>query len=154
MKIRMEFEFEIPKGGSPVVRDDSRWLHNKLVEVTGLNFRNGVLEMIVCKASESTQSSSPVAYRPERGYGEFALEVIPDRRELDRVLPKVYARAKAEALVRAAELAGLPNAVANVRSMLACQEEFITDVNDIYDALHALDVERAEAKAAQRATGK
>lgn len=147
MKIKMMFEFDVPST-VPVVRDESRWLHNKLVEVVGLNFKNGVLEMIVCTASESTRSSSPVVYRPERGYGEWALEVIPDRKELDHVLPKVYARAKAEALLRAAELAGLPNGVANVRSMLAAQEEFIDGVNDLYDALHAIDVERADARRA------
>jgi hypothetical protein len=145
MKIKWTFEFDAPEGGEPVVRDESRWLHNKLVEVTGLNFTNGVLDMIVCKASESTQSSSPVVYRPERGYGEVALDVIPDRRDLDMVLPKVYARAKAEALVRSAERAGLPNPVQAVVAMLAAQEEFVTNVNDIYAALDVIGCARAKA---------
>lgn len=145
MKIKFEFEFEVPEGGAPMVRDDSRWLHNKLVEVTGLNFRNGVLEMIVCAARESTLSYSPVVYRPEKGYGVVDLTVIPDRRELDRVLPAVYARAKAEALVRAAELCGMPQPVKGVKAMLACQEEFVKGVGDIYAALDRIEAARGKA---------
>lgn len=149
MKIKWTVEFDVPGVPEPVVRDQSRWLHNKLVEVTGLNFTNGVLEMVVCRASDSTRSHSPVVYRPENGYGEVALDVIPDRAELDKILPALYARAKAEVLVNAAERAGMPNALTDVRCMLKCQEEFIRGVNDIYAALRQIEAERARDKATE-----
>lgn len=145
MNIKWQLEFQV-LAGEPVVRDESRWLHNKLVTVKGLSFHDGNLAFIICDAQETTQSHSPVVYRASDKV-EWGGDVIPDRKELNAVLPKVIARARAEALVRSAKLAGLPHAVSAVRAMLRAQEEFVKGVNDIYEALD--EMERHGAKATE-----
>jgi hypothetical protein len=141
MKIKWTFEFEFPIEERPIVRDTSRWLNNSLVEVEGLTFVNGLLAFVLCDAQSDSRSHSPVVYRTA-DTAEGAGDVIPDRKELNRLLPKVVTRARAEALVSAARQVGLPDPFMAVRGMLLCQEEFIRDINGIYEALSDIEATR------------
>ncbi len=147
MKIKWNLEFDVP-AGEPVVRDENRWLHNKLVTVQGLSFQDGALAFVICDAQENSTSHSPVVYRASDKV-EWGGDVIPDRKELNVILPKVAARAKAEALVRTARLAGVPLPVSAVRAMLQAQEEFVKGVGDLYEALNEMERHERPAKAAQ-----
>lgn len=147
MKILWDFVFEVPTDPAPVVRDTSAAVHNALVEVVGMRFTGGELENVLCVAKfDASGSEAPVVYRASDKV-QNGLPVIPDRKEVDQALPKILARAKAEALVRAAELCGLPYPVMNVRAMLEAQEEFIKDVDDIYGALYEIDLARVKGTA-------
>lgn len=147
MKIFWDLSFDLPLDPAPVVRDDSAHVHNALVEVVGLRFSGGELENVLCMAKfDASGSESPVVYRASDKV-QNGLTVIPERKELDQVLPKIAARAKAEGLVRAAELCGLPDAITNVKAMLEAREEFIKGVDDIYEALYDIGLARVKGKA-------
>lgn len=145
MKVKWTLEFDFPEIEPAVIRDDSKWLHNKLVEATELTFANGALDLILCRVMESP--SAPVStqsYVPDKSRHPY-MTVVPDRRKLDEVLPVVTARAKAEALVRSARLCGIPDAVRAVRAMIQVQEEFIKGSEDLLVALAAMETKRPPA---------
>lgn len=144
MKVKWILEFDVPLEQDPIVRDDSKWLHNKLVTIEGLTFVNGELTSVVCNAAATPSSRSPVVYR---GSDKVAIagDVIPERKELDAALDRILARAYAQALVDAATRTGLPDPFTAVRGLLQCQEEFIKDVDGIYEALK--DIEAAASTA-------
>jgi hypothetical protein len=142
MEIKWMFDLEFPEVASPVIRDDSKWLHNKLVEVTRLTFVDGRLDLVTCTAKETPSSLSYEVYRVDEVL-EHRQTMIPDRSELDTILPQVEARAKVEVLIRSAKLCGVQDAIKAVRGMLKCQEEFIKGVDDLYIALDALEAKQA-----------
>lgn len=145
MRIYWEQTFELPYEGSPVVRDDRAPYHNAVVEVVGLRFQGSGLENVLCVAKHDTQGTeSPVVYRASDKVAN-ALDVLPDRKDVVLAVNKLLPRAKAEALVRAAQLCGVRDPVRAVRAMLETREEFIEGINVLYDALTAIELERAAA---------
>ena len=141
MKITWTFEFEFPEVASPVIRDDSKWLHNKLVEATRLTFVDGRLDLVTCTAKATPSSLSYELYRVDDVLEHHAT-MIPDRVEVDAVLPQVQARAKVEALVRSAQLCGVPDPIQAARALLQVQEEFIKGVDELLIALNALEAKQ------------
>jgi hypothetical protein len=134
IKWLLEFDVKLPKAPSFL---DKRQYRNAVLEVEALGYSNGVLELVTCDVIHTPSSKGHEVYRASDDTPGFSA-VIPDRKELDQVLPNVTAFAKAEALVRSAEIAGVPNPVVAVRAMLSVQEEFMPRVNELYEALDAI----------------